>query len=189
MMVAGVMALTGTAFGGENCAGGARLDEVKAFFETGKNYEKAGELKKAAGSYDQALTFACDAQNPEVLEVAKRLSPIVLNFANDEEQRGNYEGAYWWFELGGHYAAADRMMLKILRAAPNDPQTVERVRRHFEGRSAPSFAAQNMARIIASGDYKLDRRMSDEVARLSPTGSDKAVAGREPAAVTVTVER
>jgi hypothetical protein len=145
-----------------SCAADATLPEVKQRYADGQAKERAGRNADALRSYLGAQAYICDP-NPVEADAAKRAAVISKPLAESAEKAGDLNSAYIYFEQGGHYASADRVIVAMLRTTPDDAGAFDRAREHFSHRPEGYFAVNNKVRIAAAGGYQLDRKLFDEV--------------------------
>ncbi|MBZ0220499.1 MAG: hypothetical protein K8I01_08735 [Candidatus Methylomirabilis sp.] len=133
-------------------------------------------MEEAFKSYNRARTPVCSAKNPVENEAAARLAPIALKLGKAAEKNGEIKRAFEFYEAGGHFAAADHMMLAIARAAGvNERDKVERAMSHFDGRRSGDFKIERKPALAAAGEYELDTSMYDEVMNLPAANGKKAL--------------
>lgn len=149
-------------------------EQLKKSFKEGEAYEKAGKIEEAYKAYNIAQTQIC-FENPVRDEAMKRIAPIALKLGTKAEKDGEAEKAYGIYEAGRHYAAADRMMLKIARANPEDKGIVERGLNHFRMRAYRELEKGKRQDSNPAGGYKLDMGMHNEMMSIPVSNGKKAL--------------
>ena len=113
--------------------------EILAALPAAQAAERAGRVNDALALYVKAQGFLCDG-NPNAADAARRAAALALPLAASAEKDGRLADAFELYEQGGHYAAADRTLMALLRRSPDDVALVGRHIHHFQQRSVPSFA-------------------------------------------------
>jgi hypothetical protein len=168
----------GLAAGGDalaDCVSESTSAQVKKAFAQAEAHEKAGRDREAVFQYAAAQEFTCDAPNTRILEAAKRAAPLALRAGRVYEAKGDLAEAYRLYEAGGHYAAADKVLVAQVRAKPDDLTLWDRARDHFSHRDLAAHATNNKERIEAAGPYTLDRTLHDFVMRQPADGVERAL--------------
>jgi len=153
-------------------------EEIRATlraFPAAQAAEKAGKPKEALALYVAAQGPTCDP-NPNAITAAKRAAALAGPLAAGAEQRSEWEQAFGLYEQGGHYAAADRVLMQLLRANKDDVTLVGRHYQHFRQRAEPSFAENSRHQIGAAGPYVVDQTLRRELEAMPRQGMDRALA-------------
>ncbi len=137
--------------------------------------ERAGRAQDALALYVTARGFLCDG-NPNAAGAARRAAAIARPLADAAERQGRLADAFELYDQGGHFAAADRALLALLRANPDDAALVERHRRHFQHRREPSFSSNHADQIAAAGPYAPDAALQRELEAMPARGLERALA-------------
>jgi hypothetical protein len=153
-------------------------EEIRATlraFPAAQAAEKAAKPKEALALYVAAQGPTCDP-NPNAIAAATRAAALAGPLAAAAEQRRAWAEAFELYEQGGHYAAADRALMQLLRANQDDVTLVRQHLQHFGHRALPSFAANNRHQIAAAGPYVLDQALRRELEAMPKQGVDRALA-------------
>lgn len=149
--------------------------EILRAFPAAQAAEKANRPKDALVLYAQAQGYLCDG-NPNAAAAARRAAVLAPPLAKVAEQQGAFEEAFELYEQGGHYAAADRALMALLRQRPDDVALVGRYITHFENRALASFAENHQPQIAAAGAYGVDAALRTELAAMPAKGIERALA-------------
>lgn len=156
---------------------GVGVDEQQSIlraYPAAQTLERAGKTREALELYVRAQRYLC-GPNPNEAPAAARAARIAFPLANAEEKKGNAADAQRLYELGAHYAAADRMMMTRVRANPDSLKIVEEGLQHFELRVQDAFAINNAARLAVTGPYAADARYFAEIAGAPARGVERAL--------------
>jgi hypothetical protein len=143
-------------------------------FDRAQQFENAGNVERAFYAYVAAQEPICDP-NPVEVEAAKRAAPLALKLGAVAEKSGKLQEAFDIYEAGGHYAAADRVLIASARANPDDPGSYTRARQVLGDRSLPAFRSNNSVRLAATGAYQPDLKYLQEVLAMPPKGVERAL--------------
>jgi trimeric autotransporter adhesin len=149
--------------------------ETLAAFPAAQAADRAGRTKEALALYVKAQGFLCDG-NPNAADAARRAAALALPLATSAEKEGHLADAFDLYEQGGHYAAADKALMALLRRSPDDVALVGRHIRHFQQRSVPSFAVNHANEIRAAGPYAPDAALRRELEAMPAQGVERALA-------------
>lgn len=153
-------------------------EEIKATlraFPAAQAAERASRPKEALALYVQAQGPTCDP-NPNAVAAARRAAALAPPLAAAAEQKGQWADAFELHEQGGHYAAADRALMQLLRRHADDVKLVGQHYQHFRQRAEGSFAANNRAQLAAAGPYVLDEALKRELEAMPSKGIERAMA-------------
>lgn len=156
---------------------GVGMDERNSILQAypaAQTLERAGKMREALERYARAQAYLC-GPNPNESAAAKRAAQIAFPLANTEEKKGNTADAQRLYELGAHYAAADRMMMTRVRANPDSLAVVEEGIKHFQERTLEAFAINNAARLAVTGPYTPDAKYVAEIADAAKRGAERAL--------------
>jgi len=165
-------ALTITLQAQADCAG-ASVKEVQQSYTNAQKLDRAGKLREALGAYAAAQEYTCEA-NPVAVPAAKRAAEIALPLGQELEKKQDFEAAFQTYEDGGHYAAADRALMKWVRAQPDNPSAFGRAREVLTYHGSEAFQSNNKTQISVVGKYTADPKNLDEVLRMPPLGVERA---------------
>jgi hypothetical protein len=166
-----------------DCTGGSSVPLVQEAYAAGQAQERAGKLKEALYSYVQAQSYICEATNPVELAAAKRAAPVAKTLGAAEEKQGHLEEAFSVYEMGGHYADADRTIIANAHAHSDDPKQVQAAITHFYQRvQATNFNELHKVRLSVTGPYTTDPKMLPELMAMADKGVERAFQ-REAAAL------
>jgi hypothetical protein len=154
---------------------GASTSTVKTNFAKAQELERAGNSEAALHAYVAAQEYTCDGPNPVELQAAQRAAALALPLAQAAEAAKDYERAYQLYDKGGHYAAADRSMLALVRSRPDEPELYTRARDFFSYRSLPAFQANNKVPLRATGAYSPNPQHLAEVQTMPSNGAERAL--------------
>jgi hypothetical protein len=165
--------ITHCAFAHADCAG-ASVREVRQAYAQAQVLETRHDPRGALSAYAAAQAYTCDA-NPVAADAARRAASLALPLAQAAQKAGQLDRAAELYELGGHYAAADRALVMALRSHADEPAAVGRVIAHFADRAEPSFIANHRGQLEVTGAYVLDARLRAEVLAMPATGVARAL--------------
>ncbi|MBI4849191.1 MAG: hypothetical protein HY808_11550 [Nitrospirae bacterium] len=173
------IALTGwicSAYGDGECD---PVKELTASFEKGASAEKAGKLADAFSHYNKArYDYSCEGKNPVSGEAKAGWKRTGKKLSDEEEKKGNLyrrgdqnktAGAFQWLEASENFAEADRVMMKMMRAKPEDIDTFAVAFEHFNNRKEQS------ADLIKEHGYSLDHSYYKEVAMAAAKNGERAL--------------
>jgi len=110
-IVVAMFCASGAAFA--DCVADLGVDEARAAYVGAQSAEASGDRRAAVLGYRRAQGYTCDP-NPVAAEAARRAAPLALELGRRAEQVGRLAGgndsAFTWFEAGGYYAQADRVL-------------------------------------------------------------------------------
>lgn len=167
------VAISASAIDAQADCAGASVAETKRHFAKGQELERAGQRRDALVAYVAAQEYTCEP-NPVELNAAQRAAALALPLAQAAEQAKDYDAAYRLYDDGGHFAAADRALLALLRAQADDPSLYSRAREFFEYRASPAFQANNRVRLGLTGPYVANAQHLVEVRNLPNAGAERA---------------
>lgn len=156
-----------------DCAADSTVADVRRAHAKGEEHERAGRMPEALYAYVKAQGYTCDP-NPVEADAAKRAAALSLPLASEAEKKGDLETAFDLYERGGHYAAADRVLMARLRANPDDTVLVARALQHFRNRALPAFQSNNRVRLAAAGAYTPDAALLAEVTSWPAQAAERA---------------
>lgn len=168
-----VLCLSGMGQAMADC-GGASVKEVTKAFADGKRFEKKGDARSALGAYAAAQEYTCEA-NPVAAEAIRRAAALGRQLGDAARAKGQLEAAFMSYELGGHFAAADRVLSDWIQAEPDSVSLYERAYDHVANRSLEAFAANNAARLAVTGAYALDPALVSRVHAMPAQGLARAL--------------
>jgi hypothetical protein len=154
---------------------GASTSTVKRSFAKAQELERGGNSEAALHAYVAAQEYTCDGPNPVELQAAQRAAALALPLAQAAEAAKDFERAYQLYDKGGHYAAADRAMLELIRSRPDDPELYTRAREFFDYRALPAFQANNKVTLRATGAYTPNPQHLAEVQTMPSNGAERAL--------------
>jgi hypothetical protein len=156
-----------------DCAG-ASVAEVKESYAAGQRHEREGKLAAALFAYHAATEYTCEA-NPVASAAAQRAAALAPKVAGEFEKKRDFERAFDAYNAGGHYASADRALMALVRAKPDDPSAFEKARSALEYRMSPAFQSNNEVAIATVGPYKTDPALLPEVLTMPAKGVERAL--------------
>ncbi len=163
-----------------DCAADATVADVRAAYVRGQQKEKAGDLRGALGAYVSAQQYTCEL-NPVDADAARRAAALSKPLAEAATARGDSAGAFELYEMGGHFAAADRALIAWTAAQPDDPSLYAKARQHFNYRTLPAFAENEELRLLATGSYRADPKHLAAVKAIPARGVERALAAEAAA--------
>ncbi len=137
--------------------------DARKLLAAGKTFESQGNKREALFKYQAATGYFCEQVNPYAPEAAQRAAPLGKELGAAAEQRGELEKAMQLYEAGGQYAAADRMIMQLVRAEPDEVGSWQRATTHFRHREEGSFRTNNAAVLKVTGPYAVDAKLVAEV--------------------------
>lgn len=161
-------------------------DEVKATknaLPAAQAAEKAGKMLEALNLYVAAQAALCEEPNRNAAAAAQRAAAIALPLGKAAEQKGDARLAFEVYEMGGHFAAADRNLLAMMKAAPDDISIFSTHQNHFVNRATDLTNRKEAA--AATGPYRMDSSLKHEweswpVTAIERTMAAEAAAFSEP---------
>jgi hypothetical protein len=157
-----------------DCAADATVADVQRLYAAAQKFEHEGRSDRAFLAYVGAQQYTCDP-NPVAVQAAQRGAVLGLQLGAAEERSGAFDKALVTYEKAGQYAAADRALMSLLLARPDDPSLFERARRTLEDRTSPAFAS-NRIRLDVAAKYAPDARNLVEALKMPATGVQRALA-------------
>jgi hypothetical protein len=149
--------------------------DAQKLLQTGKTLESQGKKEEALFKYQAATGYFCEQVNPYAPEAAKRAAPLGMELGTASEKRADFEKAMQLFEAGGHYAAADRMLMQLVRANPDNVNSWLRASMHFRNREEASFRSNNEAVLKVIGGYAVDAKALAEVKAMPAKALERAL--------------
>jgi hypothetical protein len=156
-----------------DCAG-ASVKEVKQSYATAQQLDRAGKLREALGAYVAAQEYTCES-NPIAGPAAQRAAQIALPLGQEAEKRKDFDAAFQIYQDGGHYAAADRALMALVRSKPDDPSAFSRAREALQYHGSAAFQSNNKVQLGVTGAYKSDPKNLEDVLRMPPVGAERAL--------------
>lgn len=157
-----------------DCGATTTTQDTQRFYANGQKLERAGDKAGAYAAYMAAQELTCDA-NPVEGPAAQRAAALALEFGAAAEKRGDYAKAFDFYDNGGHYAIADRVLMVWVRANPDEPSVFTKARETLDYRALPAFQSNNEARLRATGAYQPDPKNLAEVLTMPAKGADRAL--------------
>jgi hypothetical protein len=149
--------------------------DAQKLLQTGKTLESQGNKQEALFKYQAATGYFCEQVNPYAPEAAKRAAPLGMELGTAAEKRGDFEKALQLFEAGGHYAAADRVLMQLARAKPDNVDSWQRASTHFRHRAEGAFRSNNEAVLKVTGPYAVDAKLVAEVSAMPAKALERAI--------------
>jgi len=162
----------GNAFG--DCAADYNTLDTKRSYAEGQQFERTGNPRSALAKYVVAQSYTCET-NPVEIDAAKHAAALSLPLGAAAEKKGDLQAAFDFYDAGGHYAAADRALMGLLRANPDDPAFFSKAREILENRALPAFASNNEIRLGAAGAYRPDPKDLAALLAMPATGVQRAL--------------
>jgi hypothetical protein len=167
------LAAAGTALA--DCGASGTLAGTRKAYQSGQQLERAGNASAAFAAYIEAQEPTCEP-NPIEIDAARRAAALALPLGAAAEKNGDFEHAFRYYEDGGQYAAADRALMKWVRARPDDPSVFAQARETLDARTLPAFENNNQVRLSITGAYQPDPRNLAEVLAMPAKGAERAFA-------------
>jgi hypothetical protein len=149
------------------------LQDLQRTYANGQKLERAGDTAAAFETYIAAQAYTCDT-NPVEAPAAQRAAVLALILGGAAEKQGNHEKAFDFYEQGGQYKAADRVLMAWVRANPDVPRIFIKVRDVLDYRTMPSFQSNNEVRLRVTGTYQPDPKNLAEVLAMPAKGAERA---------------
>ncbi|HSN70074.1 MAG TPA: hypothetical protein VLT59_01135 [Steroidobacteraceae bacterium] len=174
--------LFGLLFAALSIAGAAQADcagetvaSVTEAFANAQAFERSGDAPRALDAYARAQAYTC-SENPVELDAARRAAELARPLAEAAERAGDLERAFAYWEAGGHFAAADRVLVKLVRSRPDDSALYDRALSHFANRALPAFASNMRVRLSVTGPYSVDPAVAAMLEELPAERAGRALA-------------
>ncbi len=161
-----------------DCVEDLTVADARAAFTRAQAAESGGDRRAAVRGYRAAQGYTCDP-NPVAADAAKRAAPLALELGKAAEQAGRLTGddsAYGWYEAGGHFAQADRVLWQAVQAKRDDTSLYDLAQKHFSDRSEQWFQSNNKLRIGITGAYGVDPKIAVELAQMPAANVERALA-------------
>lgn len=174
-----------------DCVDGITVAEAQEAYASGQTHERDGRAAQAVVAYLRAQGYVCGKDNPVARDAAGRAAPLARKLAQEQERQGNVygarslreyaaggqgaPGAFQWYEAGGHFADADRVLIGLLRAKADDLAIYDTARTHFEHRALPSFQSNERVRLAVTGAYAPDAKVLAELRGMPAAGVERAL--------------
>lgn len=157
-----------------DCAADSTVADVRKAYARGQSLEQAGQRTQALSAYVAAQDYTCDA-NPVEADAARHAATLGKLLGSEAEAKGNLLEAFELYNAGGHFQAADRMLIGALRAAGDDVALFTKAREVFRYRNLPAFVVNNKVRIAATAPYQFDTKLLAEVTALPAQAANRAL--------------
>ncbi|HSX84715.1 MAG TPA: hypothetical protein VLE50_04875 [Cellvibrio sp.] len=147
-----------------DCVADISVSDAHQLLQRGEQLEREGNLYEALHRYKAAQGYVCeDGGNPVAGTAARKAAELAIMQGKKAEAHQLFysdgqdkPGAFQWYEIGGHYAAADRALVAALKQQPEDRNLSAKAQEHFYIRAEEYFIANNQLRIRITGSYKVD---------------------------------
>ena len=160
------------------------LYEAEGAYEEAVALERSGSVVAALAAYARASAPSPSSEeegrdegacpvSPLEIEAAWRAAALAGPLGRAAEQAARLEQAFGFYEAGGHFAAADRVLVALVRSRSEDFAFYDAAVRHFSRRALPAFAHNMRARLEVTGRYAPDPAL---LARLSDLPAKRALA-------------
>jgi hypothetical protein len=156
-----------------DCGASATPASTRKAYNQGLQQEKAGDLQAAFYSFVAAQEATCEA-NPIESDAARHAAALALKLGAAAEKSADYERAFDIYDTGGQYAAADRALMSLVRAQPDDPRVYNKARSAFDYRTLPAFASNQKVQLSITGTYLPDPKNMAEVLAMPPKAVERA---------------
>lgn len=169
LLIVSALAICGRALA--DCPLGSAYDAGKAL-EKGQALEAQGKKAEALSMYVRAQAEVCDeGGNPYRAPAAKRGAPLGLELGTAAEKGGDLQNARGYYEMGGHYARADVMVVQLARAERDNSNEYVQARTHFEQRAQLAEAKRKGG--ASSTSYAPDPKLVAEVNAMPKQAIDR----------------
>jgi hypothetical protein len=162
-----------------DCGASNTPAQARAQYQRGLQLEKQ-KPREALAAYVAAQEATCEA-NPVQADAAKRAAALAKPLAAAAEQKSDLEAAYRYYEDGGLFADADRVLIALLRTRVDEPHLWDRAREHYANRALPAFRENERVRLAITGTYAPDPAVLAEVLAM-PAKRHASSLSREEAA-------
>jgi hypothetical protein len=144
-----------------DCGASNTPAQARAHYQRGLQLEKQ-KPREALAAFVAAQEYTCES-NPVEADAARRAAALAKPLAAAAEQKSDLQAAYRYYEDGGLFADADRVLLAQVRGTAADPTLWDRAREHFANRASPAFQANEKVRLGTIGSYTADPRVLPEI--------------------------
>lgn len=155
-----------------DCAGESVADK-KLHFQTAQMLDREGKKTQALFSYQAAVGYTCENNNPYEMDAARRAAALGLELGQAAEKERDFAHAFDLYESGGQFAAADRVFIELIRAEQHNPASYQRALEHYRNREG-AFYSNNAAALKVTGDYKVDPKYMAEVQAMPKRAVERA---------------
>jgi hypothetical protein len=157
-----------------DCAADSTVADVRKAYARGQSLEQAGQRAQALSAYVAAQDYTCEA-NPVETDAARRGAVLGKLLGSEAEANGKLLEAFELYDAGGHYQAADRMLVGALRASGDDIALYTKARQVFQYRNLPAFVVNNKVRLAATAPYQFDAKLLADVVALPAQAATRAL--------------
>jgi hypothetical protein len=157
-----------------DCAADYTVQDAQRFYSEAQQLERAGKVRGALAKYVVAQSYTCDT-NPVEADAAKHAAALALPLGTAAERKSDFQDAFDLYDAGGHYAAADRALMSLVRAKPDDPSLFTKAREVLEYRALPAFGSNHKALLAVTGAYRPDAKNLAEVIAMPAAGVQRAL--------------
>ncbi|GAB3019181.1 hypothetical protein [Bowmanella dokdonensis] len=146
-----------------SCAADLTPEQASQHLQQGQTLSQKQLYWPAMQALHLAQGYLCTDSQQIGAQAARLAAPLGKAQGQQAENAGQWfsltpdqPGAFQWYELGGHFADADRMLIQALKTTPQNRQLAELAISHFSGRELESFQANNKTRLAITGQYRMD---------------------------------
>jgi hypothetical protein len=157
-----------------DCSADYTVRDTQRFHSEAQKLEQAGNASGAFAKYVVAQSYTCET-NPVEMDAARRAAALALPLGAAAEKKGDLQRALDIYDSGGHYAAADRVLMSLVRSRSDDPAIFTQAREVFEYRALPAFASNHQVLLGITGTYRPDPKNMAEVMAMPAIGAQRAL--------------
>ena len=157
-----------------DCAADYTIKDTQRFYSEAQQLERAGKANAALAKFVLAQSYTCEPNSLEA-DAAKHAAALAPPLGAAAEKKGDFQAAFDLYDAGGHYAAADRALMALVRANPDEPGIFSKAREVLEYRALPAFGANNQVRLGVTGAYRPDPKNLAEVFTMPANGAQRAL--------------
>lgn len=170
-VIAGVVAVGGsTAWADSLCSEPAQQAVADAQLKKAEDLERAGKMREANGAA-QKLNSECISDYKRHDALLKRTA---MALGAEDEKKGNFQGAFDWYQRAQNVADAGRMQRKMVEVKPDDINTVSHAIDYFKNvndaaqeKSLRAHALKNVNKALAAEEKSFASISKNSLAALA----------------------
>jgi hypothetical protein len=157
-----------------DCGASAAIAATQRSYANARQFERDGNPSSAFWAYVAAQEPTCET-NPVELAAAKHAARLALTLGAAAEKQGRLDKAFDFYDNGGQYAAADRVLMARVRSQPDSRSVFEKARQALDHRLMPDFQRNNSVRLSVTAAYRPNLLNLAEVMAIPATAAQRAL--------------